>query len=173
MKLKEAVHRWVNFILLTVSIAKILIMLFTGNYELKEEFKFLEMDPDFLELRDTIELDKVVEKYSVVWDKQFKLYYESHVENAVLTSAKWVLLKYGLYKTEHGLTTNISEGMNNLFKMMNSYKEIPLDCAIVCFNNLQVYYSNEIKRGCAQMGELYIVNCFYCKNSNYAFYREL
>ena len=37
-------------------------MLFTGNYELKEEFKFLEMDPDFLELRDTIELDKVVEK---------------------------------------------------------------------------------------------------------------
>ena len=81
------------------------------------------------------------------WDPSFKDYYDSYIGATIDSFGRWTLEKYGLYCPYSGLTTNVSEGFNNLFKSLVDYKEVDIDVAVLCFNQLQIYYWNEIRRG--------------------------
>ena len=47
------------------------------------------------------------------------------------------------------MTNNQSESFNKVIKEFQSWKEAPLDSFVLAMYKLQVYYSNEIKRGFA------------------------
>ncbi|RMZ95763.1 hypothetical protein BpHYR1_043262 [Brachionus plicatilis] len=51
-----------------------------------------------------------------------------------------------------GITTNQSEGLNNLFKLINNRTELPLDIIVFSLQKLSIYYSNEIKYGFGNRG---------------------
>lgn len=55
---------------------------------------------------------------------------------------RWSLEKLGIYNPISGITTNQSEGFNNLLKQIQEWKEIPVDMAMLSLYHLQAY-SNE------------------------------
>ena len=57
--------------------------------------------------------------------------------------------KQGVYNPLSGVTNNQSEGFNSILKRMQSWKEIPIDTALLSLYHLQVYYRNEWQRGLA------------------------
>ncbi|RNA23232.1 hypothetical protein BpHYR1_014571 [Brachionus plicatilis] len=57
-----------------------------------------------------------------------------------------------LFNTFSGLTTNQSEGLNNLLKMINTRNEVPLDVIVLSVHQLSIYYSNEVKLGFGNRG---------------------
>jgi hypothetical protein len=79
------------------------------------------------------------------WDEAYISYFENNILLNIHSIGRWSLET--LDCPFSGLTTNPGEGMNNLFKALLEYKEVPLDVAIVCYFRLSVYYDNEIKRG--------------------------
>ena len=52
-----------------------------------------------------------------------------------------------MQRSVSGLTNNQSEG--SILKRMQSWKEIPIDTALLSLYHLQVYYRNEWQRGLA------------------------
>ncbi len=61
-------------------------------------------------------------------------------------AGRWNLEKQGVYNPLSGLTNNQSEGFNSILKRMQSWKEIPIDTALLSLYHLQVYYRNEWQR---------------------------
>jgi hypothetical protein len=101
---------------------------------------------------------KLFESSSSLWDVNFKTYFKYYILCNI-----WPLDK--LYNSFSGLTTNLSEGMNNLVKLLIERTEVLIDVAVMCFDQLQVYYWNEIKRGFACTGN-------YCLKSKYMNLRQ-
>jgi hypothetical protein len=108
---------------------------------------------------------KLFESLSSKWDGNFKTYFEDYILCNIDSFGRWTLEKYKLYNSFSGLTTNLSEGMNNLLKLLIERTEVPIDVAVMCFDQLQVYYWNEIKRGFACTGS-------YCLKSKYMNLRQ-
>jgi len=86
------------------------------------------------------------------WDAVFKDYYDDYIGPNVDSFGRWTLEKYNLYCPYSGLTTNHSEGFNFLLKDLNGHKEVDVDIAILSFNQLHIYYFNEIRRGFGGVG---------------------
>lgn len=105
---------------------------------------------------------KLFESSSSLWDVNFKTYFENYILCNIDSFGRWTLEKYKLYNSFSGLTTNLSEGMNYLLKLLI---EVPIDVVVMCFDQLQVYYWNEIKRGFACTGN-------YCLKSKYMNLRQ-
>lgn len=99
--------------------------------------------------------NQYIELYNIKsenWDDAFKDYYVEHIHSVVDSFGRWTLEQYGLYCPISGLTTNVSEGFNNLFNLLLDHKEVDIDVAVLCFNQLQIYFHNEIIRGFANEG---------------------
>ena len=94
------------------------------------------------------------------WDPSFKDYYDSYIGSTIDSFGRWILQKFNLYCPYSGLTTNVSEGFNSLFKSLIDYKEIDIDVTVLCFNQLQIYYWNEIQRGFSNKGIYSLKNEF-------------
>ena len=49
------------------------------------------------------------------------------------------------FNTWTGITTNVAEGLNNLYKKVLVHKDLPLDTTAIAFYKLSIYYCNEIQ----------------------------
>lgn len=97
------------------------------------------------------EYDDRLEEYSKTWDSAFYQYYMKEIHPGTSQIGRWVLQPLNLYNPYSGVTNNQSESFNKVIKEFQSWKEAPLDSFILAMYQVQVYYSNEIKRGLAGM----------------------
>ena len=95
------------------------------------------------------EYEERLEKNSKTWDSTFYEYYMKEIHPDSFQIGRWVLQPLNLYKPYSGVTKNQSESFNKVIKEFQSWKEAPLDSFVLAMYKLQVYYSNEIKRGFA------------------------
>lgn len=65
----------------------------------------------------------------------------------VSTLGRWILEDAGVYSPLSGITTNQSEGFNCVMKRLQSWREIPVDAAVMALYHLQAFYFNESQRG--------------------------
>ena len=94
--------------------------------------------------------DQQLVQCSEKWDASFEQYYWKEIHPSVPEQVgRWVLEPLHLYNPYSGITNNMSEGLNRVMKDFQSWKEAPLDTVVFALYQLQVYYSNEIKRGFA------------------------
>ena len=84
----------------------------------------------------------------------FVEYYDHHIDPEVTASAgRWILEPLGIYNGYSGVTTNQSEGFNTLLKTFTLRKESTIDSIMLALYFLQCYFSNEIQRGLAGLGQ--------------------
>ena len=87
------------------------------------------------------------------WPSVITSYYMDNIHGKVEHYGHWSIKnKFGKYFTEHGITTNQSEGFNWLLKDLQGWKEAPVDSVYLSFKLLQAYYLNEIRRGKTGLG---------------------
>ena len=88
------------------------------------------------------------------WSEAFVEYYNHDVNPEVTSSAgRWILEPLGVYNGYSGVTTNQSEGFNTLIKHLTERKESSIDGLVLALYFLQCYFSNEIQRGLAGLGQ--------------------
>lgn len=93
------------------------------------------------------------------WDALFQDYFMRNIhEDIPTTLGRWVLESLQIYHPYSGVTNNQSEGFNRVMKDLQGWKEAPLDCVVLALYLLQAYYTNEIKRGLAGIGEYHVVS---------------
>ena len=127
--------------------------------------------------------EKKLKELKEEWDAVFEEYYMKEIHSEVhLSIGRWILEKKHMYNPYSGITNNQSEGFNRykeikschypiasyslihnwvyhhviiirVLKDLQEWKEAPLDCIILSLYQLQAFYSNEIKRGLAGLGE--------------------
>ena len=97
------------------------------------------------------EYDERLEEYSKTWDSAFHQYYMKEIHPDSFQIGRWVLQPLNLYNPYSGVTNKQSESFNKVIKEFQSWKEAPLDSFVLAMYQLQVYYSNEIRRGLAGM----------------------
>lgn len=98
--------------------------------------------------------DGLLSELQKTWDATFKQYYMTNIDPDIPHSiGRWVLEKHNIYNPYSGITNNQSESLNRVIKDLQSWKEAPLDCLVLALYRLQAFYSNEIKRGLAGIGE--------------------
>ena len=83
------------------------------------------------------------------WKKEFYEYFSTHISPEIENLAAWSVrpIAKRLFNHFTGITTNQSEGLNNLLKLINNRTELPLDIIALSLQQLSIYYSNEIKYG--------------------------
>ena len=69
------------------------------------------------------------------------------------SAGRWILEPLGIYNGYSGVTTNQSEGFNTLLKTFTLRKESTIDSLMLALYFLQCYFSNEIQRGLAGLGQ--------------------
>ncbi|RNA38346.1 histone-lysine N-methyltransferase EHMT2-like [Brachionus plicatilis] len=88
------------------------------------------------------------------WKTDFADYFILNISKDVKNLAAYAVkpIAKRLFNNFTGLTTNQSEGLNNLLKMNNKRNEVPLDVIALSFHQLSFYYSNEVKLGIGNRG---------------------
>ncbi|RNA44067.1 hypothetical protein BpHYR1_014825 [Brachionus plicatilis] len=88
------------------------------------------------------------------WKTDFTDYYILNISKDVKNLAAYAVkpIAKRLFNNFTGLTTNQSEGLNNLLKMINKRNEVPLDVIVLSVHQLSIYYSNEVKLGFGNRG---------------------
>ena len=71
---------------------------------------------------------------------------------------RWALEDLHIYNPYSGVTNNQSESLNFVLKELQGWKEVKIDNAVLAFYQMQAYYSNEIRRGLAGMGEYHVLS---------------
>ena len=98
--------------------------------------------------------DGLLSELRNTWDATFEQYYMTNIDPDIPHSiGRWVLEELNIYNPYSGITNNQSESLNRVIKDLQSWKEAPLDCLVLALYRLQAFYSNEIKRGLAGIGE--------------------
>ena len=89
------------------------------------------------------------------WNKKFSDYYAANIHSIIDTLACFAVKdKIGsLWNEFSGVTTNHSEGLNNLLKWFQDRKFLSLDLVMLSIYQITIYYYNEIKRGFGNLGE--------------------
>jgi hypothetical protein len=88
------------------------------------------------------------------WCPRFYNYYESHILNDIENIAAYCVASLTDFFDEYsGITTNSIEGLNYLYKTLQTSKDVPLDQLVISFYKLSIYYDNEIKSGFSNTGE--------------------
>lgn len=107
---------------------------------------------ELFHLATKIEYEQELETRKLLWDITFTEYYTDNIGCNIDKIARWALEKVQLYDPYSGITTNYSEGTNNLLHMVSDYKELPLDVCVLVFDQLSVSFWNEIMKGFALDG---------------------
>ena len=95
------------------------------------------------------------------WSQAFVEYYNHHIGPEVTDAAgRWILEPLGVYNGYSGVTTNQSEGFNTLLKSLTQRKESTIDSLMLALYFLQCYFSNEIQRGLAGLGQYSLHDTF-------------
>lgn len=74
-------------------------------------------------------------------------------EDTTIALGRWIFESLHVYYTYGGVTNNQYEAFNWVMKDLKGWKETPLDNVVLARFLLQTYYTNEIKRGLAVIGE--------------------
>lgn len=88
------------------------------------------------------------------WKPEFINYFDKHVMPEINSIAAFSIkpIAKNLFNHFTAITTNHSEGVNNLLKLMQNRNELPLDVILLSFQQLSIYYCNEIKFGFGNRG---------------------
>ena len=93
------------------------------------------------------------EEFSETWCKSFLDYFNQHIKSEILQhSGRWILEEHNVYNPYSGVTTNISEGFNNVIKWVNDHKRLPVDNMVLSLFYLQNSCFSEVLRGRAGLG---------------------
>ena len=65
---------------------------------------------------------------------------------------RWILEGMGVYNPYSGVTTNQSESFNSVLKRLQSWREVSVDAIVLALYQLQAFYTNEVQRGFAGLG---------------------
>ena len=107
-------------------------------------------------------LDKYTDKLDnckTRWDGEFTKYYLKDIHPQVpVHIGRWALEDLHIYNPYSGVTNNQSENLNFVLKELQGWKEVKIDNAVLAFYQMQAYYSNEIRRGLAGMGEYHVLS---------------
>lgn len=96
---------------------------------------------------------KQLEDFTKQWPEVITDYFMQNINGRIEHYVHWSIHpKFNKYITEHGITTNQSEGFNWLLHDLQEWKEAPVDCVVLSFRLLQSYYLSEIKRGKSGLG---------------------
>jgi hypothetical protein len=99
------------------------------------------------------EFNELCETLSTKWSRAFLHHFEDNLKDDIVKySAKWVLQDCGTYDPYSGVTNNASESLNTVLKRLLEWKEVPLDKIVLSLYLLQNFYSLEIQRGLASIG---------------------
>ena len=100
-----------------------------------------------------------LEKSKMKWDDEFTKYDLNEIHPHVpLYVGRWVLEDVHIYNPYSGITNNQSESLNFVLKELQGWKEVQVDNAVLAFYQMQAFYSNEIKRGLAGIGEYHVLS---------------
>ncbi|CAF0707354.1 unnamed protein product [Brachionus calyciflorus] len=108
-----------------------------------------------------VQLEKKINGYTnssgnniPVWKTEFVNYYDSNIAKDIEGLAAYSVKPFAKsqFKNFTGITTNHSEGLNNLLKLINERNETPLDVIVLSLHQLSIYYSNEVKYGFGNRG---------------------
>ena len=69
---------------------------------------------------------------------------------------RWVLERLHVYNPNSGVTQNTSEGFNTVMRRMHEWKEASLDVCLLTLYQLQCFYVNNFRLGCADRGDYYL-----------------
>lgn len=120
------------------------------SYDRSSEEKSTRINEFFRLIKQNTEenYSALKESLSEDWDNEFKKYFETCLNNAILNhSGRWIIYPTGLYCPLSGITTNAAESFNNVLKMWNNWKEMPIDALVLSLQYLTNFYEREITRG--------------------------
>ncbi|CAF0812270.1 unnamed protein product, partial [Brachionus calyciflorus] len=88
------------------------------------------------------------------WSAEFTRYFNNNIQPEIESLAAWSIkpICRKFFNNFSGVTTNQSEGLNNLLKIINERIELPLDLVILSVQQLSIFYTNEIKIGFGNRG---------------------
>ena len=94
-----------------------------------------------------------LESLSNSWSAAYLDYFSKHIKPEIMAySGRWILERNGVYNPYSGVTTNISEGFNNIIKWVNDHKKLPVDNMVLSLFYLQNAAYCEVLRGRANLG---------------------
>ena len=100
------------------------------------------------------ELESIVNDVNQKWSKAFMDYFNDNLLTEIKTKAcKFILEDLEIFDPYSGITNNISEGFNTVFKNLLGWKQVPLDSVSLSFYFLQKFYAKEILRGFCDVGD--------------------
>ena len=101
--------------------------------------------------------DELCSKLKKKWSIPFLEYFEKNVRKDIVDKgARWILERYGIYTQSSGVTTNVSESMNAVFKRIVKWQEVNVDAIVHTFYFLQTFYQMEILRGRCGLGNYHL-----------------
>lgn len=115
------------------------------------------------DLLDSDDLDSFGHKLnamSVHWSAEFKNYFSRHLLEDIKQSAKWVLLKLGIYTPRSGITQNAAESFNEVLKRFLGREEVKLQVLVLSLYRLDMFYQQEITRGFCGLGNYVLCDEF-------------
>ncbi len=98
---------------------------------------------------------KLEEFYNQGFDHEFISYFDNHILPDADSIAKYIIepiIGSERFNSRNGITTNSSEGLNNLMKQVMKNAVRPVDILCLSFRQLSVYYTNEILLGLGDEG---------------------
>ncbi|XP_075062830.1 uncharacterized protein LOC142151269 [Mixophyes fleayi] len=94
------------------------------------------------------DFQRLYEGYLKEWSQPFVLYFEENIKYDILhKSGKWLLNELGIYTSDIGVTSNVSESMNALLKRLTAWKDVNLEQMVLALYFLQTFYLKEVLRG--------------------------
>ena len=126
-----------------------------GNSE--DKTAYMAYVVELLNSSNDQELNEKIEEFSKEWSLAFLAYFNVYLKKDIKSSYKGKLDSIGIFDQESGITINISEGLNTVYKRLTEWKELRLDSMVLCFHFLSCYYIKEISRGFNDLGNWHII----------------
>ena len=105
------------------------------------------------------DFDELFANLSEKWSTAFREHFEQNLKNELKEKAcKYLLEDLDIFDPYSGITNNISEGFNTVFKHLLGWKHVPMDSIALSFYYLQQFYISEIIRGFCDVGDFQIRN---------------
>ena len=133
---------------------------------LEDKTAYMAYVGEILNSSNVQELNERILEFSKEWSPIFLDYFNNYLLKDIKSSYKGVLDAIGIFERKSGITINVSEGLNTVYKRLTQWKELRLDSMVLCFHFLSCYYINEISRGFNDFGNWHLIEKYKGKIKN-------
>ncbi|XP_073501834.1 uncharacterized protein [Phyllobates terribilis] len=100
------------------------------------------------------------EEFKILWSHSFAEYFEHNLHEHIFKFASRFYTKKFAAFQDKGSTNNVSESMNKILKNATDWKELSLDCLLLCLLHLQLFYVYEFQRAYYSLGMYHLKATF-------------